>query len=58
MQLCSLATACYGFVCEGCVQVFVCAFVKFIETNIGLVMSVWPLSVLKETLGFKCMGLI
>ena len=27
---------------EGCVQVFVCAFVKFIEKNICLVMSVCP----------------
>jgi len=42
MQLRSLAIHWYGFMYEGCVQVFVCAFVKFIETNIVLVMSVCP----------------
>ena len=47
------------FVYEACVQEFVCAFVKFIGKNIGLVMSVClPLSVLKETIASQCMGFI
>jgi hypothetical protein len=55
MHLCSQAIVSYGFVYEGCVQVFVCTFVKFIQTNIGLVMSVCP-SVLKEQIGNQMYG--